>query len=175
MISSRFGRTGPIAEIGSTPTDPFADHPRTSEILTMSIQVLIAAPKHPAREASIRSIQAVEAGDRETWLSLWDEDGSIEDPVGPSPLDPTGNGHRGIEAIAAFYDKIIAPGELRFQIRQTFASGSECANVGTITNRAQNGAVSRTELVMVYRVTEAGKVASLRAFWEFDATLQSMF
>jgi steroid delta-isomerase len=141
----------------------------------MSIQVLLDAPQHPARDASIQSIRAVETGDREAWLSLWDENGTIEDPVGASPLDPEGRGHRGIDAITAFYDKIIAPGELRFEIRQTFASGNECANVGTITNRADNGAVSRTELVMVYRLTDAGKVASLRAFWEFDATVKSLF
>ena len=44
-----------------------------------------------------------------------------------------------------------------------------------ITTRTGNGAVSRTELVMVYRVNEAGKLASLRAFWEFEDTVASIF
>ena len=141
----------------------------------MSIQVLLDAAEHPARSASIQSITAVENKDREAWLALWDENGSIEDPVGSSPLDPGGQGHRGIEAVTNFYDKVIAPADLRFQIRQTFACGSECANVGTITSRMGNGSVSRTELVMILRVGDDGKLLSLRAFWEFAATLASMY
>ena len=141
----------------------------------MSIQVLLDAPKHPARDAAIQSIRCVETKDREGWLALWDDDGIIEDPVGPSPLDPEGRGHRGKEKIAAFYDNVIAPVDLRFCIRQSFACGSECANVGTITSRLANGAVSRTELVMVYRLNDAGKVVSLRAFWEFGQTATNIF
>jgi len=141
----------------------------------MSIQVLLDAPEHPARTASIRSIEFVQSKDREGWLSLWDEHAVIEDPVGPSPLDREGRGQRGLEAIAAFYDRVIAPSDLRFCIRQSFACGQECANVGTITTRMANGAVSRTELVMVYRVNDLGKIVSLRAYWEFDQTLASIF
>ena len=141
----------------------------------MSIQVLLEAAPHPARQASIHSIQAVEGHDREGWLALWRDDGCIEDPVGPSPLDPGGHGHRGRAAITEFYDKVIAASEVRFHIRQTFACGNECANVGTITTRMTNGMVGRTELVMVYKVDEAGKVVSLRAFWEFEQTAKDIF
>jgi ketosteroid isomerase-like protein len=140
----------------------------------MSIQVLRDARSHPARELAIRSISCVEKKDREGWLALWAEDGVIEDPVGRSPLDPDGRGHRGLAAITAFWDKVIAPAELRFQIRQSFAAGDECANVGTITTRL-GGMVSRTELVMVYRARGDGKLASLRAFWEFEDTVASLF
>jgi hypothetical protein len=141
----------------------------------VSIKVLSDARSHPARDMAIRSIRCVEKKDRAGWLAMWAEDGVIQDPVGRSPLDPDGLGHRGIEAITAFYDRVIAPSELRFCIRQTFACGDECANVGTITTRTGNGAVSRTELVMVYRVNEAGQLVSLRAFWEFEDTVASIF
>jgi steroid delta-isomerase len=141
----------------------------------MSIKILEDARSHPARDVAMQSIRSVEQGDRAGWLALWADDAVIEDPVGSSPLDPEGLGHRGIDAITAFYDKIIAPGDLRFQIRHSYACGRECANVGTITNRAENGVVSRTELVMVYRLDEAGKLASLRAYWEFDDTVSSMY
>jgi steroid delta-isomerase len=140
----------------------------------MSMKVLLDAPKHPARDAAIRSISCIESGDREGWLSLWHEDGIIEDPVGPSPFDPEGKGHRGLVKIAAFYDTVIGPAEVRFEIRQTFVCGNECANVGTITAKL-SGAVSRTELVMLYRVDEEGKLLSLRAFWEFETTMASTF
>ncbi len=141
----------------------------------MSIGVLEHASKHPARDFAIRSIQAVEGKDRESWLAMWDENGIIEDPVGVSPLDPEGQGHRGIQKITEFYDKVIAPGELRFCIRESFACGNECANVGTITTKLPNGAVARTELVMVYRISDEGTLLSLRAFWEFKSTVVSTF
>jgi ketosteroid isomerase-like protein len=141
----------------------------------MTIQLLKRSRKHPARDAAIQSILCIEAADREGWLSLWDEDGVIEDPVGKSPLDPEGKGHRGIDAVTRFYDRVIAPSDLRFTIRQSFAAGDECANVGTITTRAKSGAVTCTELVMVYRVNCSGKLVSLRAFWEFDDTAASVF
>ncbi len=141
----------------------------------MSIKVLENASKHPARDAAIQSITCVQKNDREGWLAIWDEDGIIEDPVGPSPLDPTGEGHRGMENIKAFYDKVIAPGEIRFEVRLTFAGGNECASVGTITTKSAQGIVGRTEMVAIHKVNEQGKLVSLRAFWEFPDTIASMF
>ena len=141
----------------------------------MSIKVLQEARSHPARDAAIASINCVQNQDREGWLSLWHPEGVIQDPVGVSPLDPEGEGHRGIEAITAFYDNVISQGAVRFHIRESFACGSECANVGTITTRGADGSVSRCELVMVYRVDGEGKVLSLRAFWEFDDLVEDIF
>jgi steroid delta-isomerase len=140
----------------------------------MSHPVLESASQHTARDAAIRSIAAVEQGDREAWLANFRPDALVQDPVGISPLDPEGHGHQGIEAIAAFYDNVIAPNDIRFCIRQSFACGNECANVGTITTKGE-GFVGRTELVMVYKVDEQGKVLSLRAFWEFDDTVNNTF
>ena len=141
----------------------------------MSIKALLDARQHPARDAAIRSMTCVELGDRAGWLALWDEQGMIEDPVGVSALDPEGRGHRGIDRITAFYDDVIAKSAVRFHIRESFACGDECANVGTITTRVEGGTVTRTELVAVYRVNEAGKLISLRAFWEFDDTVASIY
>jgi len=141
----------------------------------MSLDYLRQKRQHPAREAAIASIEAVQTKDRETWLSMWHPEGLLQDPVGVSPLDPEGKGHSGIEAITAFYDNVIAVGDVRFHIRESFAAGDECANVGTITTRSADGAVARCELVMLYRVDEAGKVLSLRAFWEFDDLMEGFF
>lgn len=141
----------------------------------MSHAVLERKRSHPAREAAMKSITAVQNKDREGWLALWHPDGLVQDPVGVSPLDPSGEGHRGIEAITAFYDNVIATGDVRFHIRESFACGNECANVGTITTRGADGSVGRCELVMLYRVDEDGKVVSLRAFWEFDDLMEDYF
>ena len=125
-------------------------------------------PDHPARAASIRSMRAVEAQDKETWVGGFADDAIVEDPVGVSPLDPSGEGHRGREAIAAFWDATIAPNDVAFAIERSYAAGDECANVGSITTTLPDGNRVRTEGVFVYRVDGEGKLLSLRAFWEFD-------
>lgn len=121
---------------------------------------------HPARDASRRSMEAVEAGDREGWLALFAADAVVEDPIGESPLDPSGLGHRGRDAIAAFYDTVIGPNEVSFRIDQSWAAGDEVANVGTITTKMGDGTVVHTDGVFTYRVNEGGEVVALRAYWE---------
>lgn len=125
---------------------------------------------HPARDASLRSMEAVEAGDREAWLAVFADDAVVQDPVGPSPFDPEGRGHRGKEAIAAFYDAVVAPNEsVRFAIERSYAAGDEVANVGTITTTLpEDGGQVMTDLVINYRVGDDGRVTALRAFWEMD-------
>jgi steroid delta-isomerase len=124
---------------------------------------------HPARAASQRSMAAVEAGDRDGWLGLFASDAVVEDPIGPSMFDPEGAGHHGSEAIAVFYDTVIGPNRVRFAIRESYACGSEVANVGTITTTLGDGSQAVVEGVYTYRVDDAGRIVALRAFWEADA------
>ncbi len=131
--------------------------------------------EHPARLASQRSIAAVQAKDKAAWLALFAEDGVVQDPVGKSFLDETGEGHRGHEAIGAFFDGNIAPvEEIRFELHDSFAAGDEVANVATIHMTLPGGATSRCEGVFVYRVREDGKLVSLRAFWEVDRMMATI-
>lgn len=124
-----------------------------------------------ARELGIRSRAAVHAKDREGWLTLFADDAVVADPIGPSPFDPDGQGHRGKDAIAAFYDTVIAPSEaITFEIEQSYLCGDEVADVGIIRTTLAGGrhqAIVRG--VYTYRADDAGKLAALRAFWEFDA------
>jgi hypothetical protein len=122
----------------------------------------------PARRAGIASMAAVEAGDREGWLALFTPDAVVQDPIGVSPLDPSGEGHHGLEAIAAFYDSVVSQGSIAFVIRESYVAGHECANVGTITTTFPNGTRSIVEGVYTYRVDDEGQITALRAFWEFD-------
>ncbi len=123
---------------------------------------------HPARDASLASMTAVEAGDREAWLALFADDAVVEDPIGPSPFSPDGTGQRGKEAIGAFFDSVIGPNQVSFRIDQSWAAGDEVANVGTISTRMPDGTVVHTDGVFTYRVGPDGKVVALRAFWEMD-------
>ena len=122
-----------------------------------------------AREMGQRSMAMAEASDRDGWLALFAEDAVVQDPVGPSPFDPEGAGHRGKEAITAFYDNAIAISEkLQFDIRQSSECGDECAFAGTIYITLPGGSEGSVELVNIYQVNPEGKIASLRSFWEFD-------
>lgn len=126
-----------------------------------------AFESHPAREVAVRSMTAVEAGDREAWLALFADDAIIEDPIGPSPMNESGEPRRGRAAIAEFYDTVVANGEVRFTIRDSFACGHEVANVGTITVTFPGGARSVVDGVYTYRIDDRGQLAALRAYWEF--------
>jgi len=127
------------------------------------------SPEHPARAVAARSMAAVEAGDRTAWLALFADDAVVEDPIGPSMFDVDGAGHHGAEGIAAFYDTVIAPNQVRFAIRESYAAGHEVANVGTITTTLPDGSRAIVDGVYTYRIDGAGKLAALRAYWEADA------
>jgi steroid delta-isomerase len=121
----------------------------------------------PVHQAGERSRAAAVARDKDAWLALFADDAIVEDPIGPSHFDPEGKGHRGKEAIAAFFDKAIAPSELEFCFRDTFICGNEEANVGHIVITAQGFRVT-AEGVFTYRVNDAGLITALRAYWEMD-------
>ncbi|MBJ19472.1 MAG: nuclear transport factor 2 family protein [bacterium] len=119
-----------------------------------------------------RHVAAIHSGNREAFLSNFAEDAIVEDPVGPSPLDPSGQGHHGRTAIAAFWDKVIGPGAVRFEIDRAYACGNEIANVGTIYNELPDtvGEIA-AHGVFVYRVNLEGKLVSLKAYWDYETTM----
>jgi ketosteroid isomerase-like protein len=120
-------------------------------------------------------MDAVRRRSKEDWLALFADDAVLEDPVGPSMFDPSGTGHHGREAIAAFWDKAISlPDRFEFDITDSFAAGSEVANIGTITAYFPGNTRIDTEGVFVYRVNPVGLIVSLRAFWETDRTMATL-
>jgi steroid Delta-isomerase len=143
----------------------------------LSDRIVWQAPDgdHRARRASQASYAAVVAKDKDRWLSLFADDAVLEDPVGPSFFDPDGNGHRGKAAIAAFWDTAIAPVvEFTFTIRDSFANGDACANVGTFSTRMEDGTCADTDLVAVYRLDDEGRIASMCAHWEVERTMATL-
>ncbi|MCU1685798.1 MAG: ketosteroid isomerase [Amycolatopsis sp.] len=128
-----------------------------------------SAEQPAARIAAWRSMDAVTRGAKDEWLALFAVDAVVEDPVGPSMFDTEGKGHRGVEAISAFWDATIAHVQrFDFEIRDSHASGdgTEVANVGTITTYLPGNYRVDTVGVFVYRVGEDGLIRSMRAFWE---------
>ncbi len=123
-----------------------------------------------ARDLARLSQAAVKVKDRDGWLSLFAPDAVVQDPIGPSPFDLEGTGHRGPDAIAAFYDTVIAPNDLiTFEIENSYLCGNEVADVGIIRTVLPGGKhVAVVRGVYTYRSNGLGQLAALRAFWEFD-------
>lgn len=136
---------------------------------------MVTQTSTPARLASQRSIAAVQAKDKDAWLALWAADGCVEDPVGVSFIDPTGLGFRGPARLAEFWDSNIGPTDsIVFALHDSFAAGSEVANVATITITVGGNTQTKCEGVFVYRVDDDGKLLSLRAFWETDRLMATI-
>ena len=110
-----------------------------------------------------------EAKDREGWLGLFADDAVVEDPVGPSFVDAEGKGQHGIEAITAFYDKVVSQSEaLKFTIQRSIECGDEVCNIGELRITLPGDQVGVVQLANIYKVNAEGKLASLRSFWEQD-------
>ncbi|ORV11327.1 nuclear transport factor 2 family protein [Mycobacterium celatum] len=126
-----------------------------------------------AHEAGRRSREAVIARDKDAWLAVFADDAIVEDPIGPSHFDPEGKGHRGRDAISAFWDKAIAPTDkIEFNFVDTFQCGNEEANVGSIVITTAGYQVT-AEGVFTYKADDDGKLLALRAYWEVDRATAS--
>lgn len=127
----------------------------------------------PAHAAGRRSRDAVIARDKAAWLEVFADDAIVEDPIGPSHFDPEGKGHRGRDAISAFWDKAIAPTDkIEFNFVDTFQCGNEEANVGNIVI-TMGGYRITTDGVFTYKADDDGKLVALRAYWEVDRATAS--
>lgn len=136
-----------------------------------------AAPdgEHPARRAGQRSMAAVAEGRKADWLQLFAPDALIEDPVGPSLLDPEGAGHRGRDGIGKFWDEQVSSvRRYHFRVTDSFANGPSCANILSLTMTLGAGHRMTVDCVVIYTVDDAGLITSIRAHWEPDRALATL-
>lgn len=114
----------------------------------------------------IASLSAVKAQDRAGWLALFEEDAVVQDPVGPCDWDPAGEGQKGREAIARFYDMFMGLQEsLDFEIHHLVARGDEAAVSLTLHIAMKDGSRHATRAINIYKASPGGRIASLRSFW----------
>ena len=123
--------------------------------------------KTKAQELSFLSRDYAVAKDKENWLALFAKDALVQDPIGKSPLDPEGNGHKGIAAIEKFYDTVIANGNIEFTILESIPCADECANYAQIVNLVGDIKIE-TKMIVIYRINSNNKIESLRAFWDYQ-------
>ena len=134
-------------------------------------------PKTKAQELGFLSRDYAVAKDKQKWLDLFAEDAIVQDPIGKSPLDPIGDGHKGKEAIEKFYDTVIANGNIEFNILESIPCADECANFAQIINVVGDIKIE-TKMIVIYRVNSDNKIVSLRAFWDYEKMedqLKAMF
>ncbi len=130
---------------------------------------------HPARRAAQRSMGAVAAGRKDDWLALFAPDALVEDPVGPSMIDPEGRGHRGQAGITKFWDEQVSSvSRYDFLVTDSFANGPCCANVLHLVMTFAGGSTMTVDCLIVYTVDEDGLITSIRAHWEPDRALATL-
>jgi steroid delta-isomerase len=112
------------------------------------------------REIYDRYPDMVTTGDVEGIVALYSDDATIEDPIGSEP-------RRGRDAIRAFYEAAAGTVIMK-RSGPPRVAGFEAATplvilMGPVDQRNALPVIS----AMVF--TEDGKIASMRAYWSFDA------
>ena len=124
---------------------------------------------HPAAQANLQSVTLAMKGDKEGWLALYADDAVVQDPVGVSPFDASGEGHKGKAAITKFWDMVIGPSRLTINVHKRIPSGAKaCAVHQTISNDLGKGRKTEVEMIAIYEVNDAGKITRMSAFWSWD-------
>ena len=133
--------------------------------------------QHPAKRISLLSREYVHSHNKAGWLGLFSEDAIIEDPIGVSPIDEAGKGHRGVAAREAFWENNIANSDIKIVIHQSYAAGLECANIVTLNTILTFGGKTYSQEVngiFTYQVNEAEQLVALRGYWEVDEMMKTI-
>ena len=100
-----------------------------------------------------RYVEAFEKGDLDIIRELYAEDGVVEDPVGSSP-------HQGLKAILEFYGPALASGA-----KLELTGKPRCAGAAVAFPFKVAMPGFAVEVIDVFEFNDAGKVASMKAYW----------
>jgi hypothetical protein len=126
-------------------------------------------PIHPAALANMNSVEFAMSKNKDAWLALYADDAIVADPVGVSPFDPSGQGHRGKAALEAFWDTVIGPSNIVMTVHQRCPSGANACGVHmTAVNDMGNGIKTAIDMIATYEVNADGKISAMRAYWSWD-------
>ena len=101
--------------------------------------------------------------DREGWLSIFAEDGGIEDPVGSPPV------WRRDGSLGRFWDTFIAPHGIRFEVARDCFLGHDVMRDATIHTTVGPGVVVPVEAYLLYQLVERDgrlQVRRMAAHWQ---------
>lgn len=131
--------------------------------------------QHLAVLANKRSIEYAMSKNKDAWLALYRDDATLHDPVGVSPLDPTGLGHNGKAAIEKFWDTVIGPSNITLTAGARCPSGQySCAVPMRAENNLGGGITTTVDMIAVYEVDENGLIRSMRAYWDWNVMQEQL-
>ncbi len=107
-------------------------------------------------------------------MQAYAADAVLHDLVGGSPLDPDASGLKGQSALEQFWDLTIAPNDVTFTIAAVHPSGAEAAVVASVDIAFATGAHVTYDGVFVYTVDDAGRIASVRSYFDLQKILAAM-
>jgi steroid delta-isomerase len=105
--------------------------------------------------------EMVTKGDVDGIVALYADDAWIEDPIGSPP-------HRGIEAVRKFYQAAAGSVTMK-RVGPVHVAGREAATPLKVLIGAEGGPKQVLDIISVMAFRDDGKIASMRAFWSFDA------
>lgn len=130
---------------------------------------------YKAQEMSFKSKEFALTKNRDGWIGMFAKDAVVMDPVGKSDMDPTGLGHRGTEAISAFFDNFVATANMvEFDIKESIPAGDTCANLVHMKNKISDELTAEQDMIVLYTANDEGKLISLKAYWEYDKFMQQL-
>lgn len=104
-----------------------------------------------------RYIQALNTGDLDTIVSLYAEDGTVEDPVGTTP-------HQGHAAIRTFYAQSLSM-KLDVELEGSIRAVANHAVFAFCVRLSIQGQDMAIRPIDVFRFTDDGKILSMKAFF----------
>ncbi len=111
---------------------------------------------------------ALRAMDVDAWVATFAENGMTHDPVGTPP-------HQGHAAIRQFFLGIAGAFEqVGLTEEQVFIAGNEAAVKWIGRGVGKNGRQVTFEGIDVIEVNEAGKIQTVRAYWNLAAMLAQL-
>lgn len=130
---------------------------------------------HLAVEANKKSIQYAMEGNKEAWLALYTDDATVADPVGVSPMDPSGEGHNGKAAIEGFWDNVIGKSNIEIRVDKRWTSGDNCCCVAQVArNDMGDGNFTECDMLATYVVNDDGLITAMKAHWCFDDMMEQL-
>jgi len=120
------------------------------------------------------SVANAQAGNKEQWLALFDDDAIVQDPVGPSQHDPKGEGFRGKARIAEFWDLMIGTGNLTIVSHRRIPCGEYVVACDITAANTIGTLKTAIEMIAIYEVNAAGKLVSLKAYWDTDKVAEQL-
>ncbi|NQT73671.1 MAG: hypothetical protein HQ553_13020 [Chloroflexi bacterium] len=114
------------------------------------------------------SPEAIATHDKQAWLSLFSEQGIIEDPVGIAPFRRVKSGGDD-DPLERFYETFIAPNEIKLNVSRNIVAGNAVVRDVNIEIKSSTGLTINVPTYVLYELVEEDgnlKVARLAAHWE---------